>query len=440
MSASWKAGTAAATITPEEPLWLAGYGGIRQAEGKRHDLWIKALALEDGEGRQGLVLTSDLVGFSKSMFDRLLDSIQRRHGLSADRVMLTYSHNHCAPVTSDVLTDYYPLDDDQWRQVEEYSRWLEARILEVIGASFERLAPATLAAGEGRATFAVNRRNNREAEVPDQVAAGLPLQGPVDHRVPVLAVRDAEGQLTAILFGYACHTTTLNDCLWCGDYAGYAQIDVEERFPGARAMFWAGCGGDQNPLPRRTPELCERYGRMLAESVVEALEAPMRPLAPQLRTALAFVPLAFEHTPTRAGLIEAAESSNPIRRRWAARTLARLDAGELLATSHDYAVQVWRLGEEGSHGGLPLLWIALGGEAVVDYALRFRREFGPQTWTTGYAHDLVAYIPSRRVWEEGGYEGGYLYEYGWPADRWAPDVEYRVANAVHRLVRELTGA
>jgi neutral ceramidase len=217
MSQTWKAGTAAAVITPEAPLWLAGYGGIRQAEGKRHDLWVKTLALEDGEGRRAGVLTSDLVGFSRGTLDRLHEALAHRHGLTPDRIMLTYSHNHCAPVTSGVLVDYYPLDDSQWRQVADYSRWLEECILEVIDAAFSHLAPATLAAGSGAATFAVNRRNNREAEVPDLQAQGLPLRGPVDHRVPLLAVRGEDGDLSAILFGYACHTTTLNDTLWCGD-------------------------------------------------------------------------------------------------------------------------------------------------------------------------------------------------------------------------------
>jgi hypothetical protein len=463
----WKAGLARAVITPDVPLWLAGYGGIRRAEGKRHDLWVKALALEDSAGDRAVVLTSDLVGLSQAMFRRLCRAIRERHGLTTAQVMLTYSHNHCAPVTSDVLVDYYPLDAAQWAMVDEYTRWLEGRILETIDTALDRLVPAILTAGEGRATFAVNRRNNREAEVGELLARGAPLQGPVDHTVPVLAVHSAEGELLALLFGYACHTTTLSDCLWCGDYAGYAQLALErdqgtrprhrsERagghprratgpsgagglgagpatWPddcvGAQAMFWAGCGGDQNPLPRRSVELCRGYGEELAVAVREVLRQPMRPVNGRLRTAFATVRLPFERNPTREELLEASEGANALRARWARRMLRRLDAGEPFETGHDYAVQVWRLGEE-------QLWIALAGEAVVDYALRFRQEFGPRTWVCGYAHDLVAYVPSARVWQEGGYEGGFLYEYGWPADRWAPDVEERIAGCVQRLVAE----
>jgi len=82
-----------------------------------------------------------------------------------------------------------------------------------------------------------------------------------------------------------------------------------------------------------------------------------------------------------------------------------------------------------------MLVIGMGAETVVDYALRFKVKYGPGTWVCGYTDDMIAYIPSRRVWQEGGYEGGSnLFEYGRPALRWAGDIEDRIAAAVHGLV------
>ena len=82
--------------------------------------------------------------------------------------------------------------------------------------------------------------------------------------MPVLAVKAAEGQAAApSLFGYACHATVLDGYEWSGDYPGYAQIELEKAHPGAIALFWAGCGADQNPLPRRHRELAEKYGQAL---------------------------------------------------------------------------------------------------------------------------------------------------------------------------------
>ena len=50
---TWKAGVAVKVITPSEPMWMAGYAGRNKpAEGKEHDLHVKALALEDADGRR----------------------------------------------------------------------------------------------------------------------------------------------------------------------------------------------------------------------------------------------------------------------------------------------------------------------------------------------------------------------------------------------------
>ena len=96
----------------------------------------------------------------------------------------------------------------------------------------------------------------------------------------------------------------------------------------------------------------------------------------------------------------------------------------------DGARASWILGED-------QLWIALGGEVVVDYALLFKRKYGPTTWVAGYTNDVMAYIPSHRVWQEGGYEAGAFSVYGLPANRWTPEIEKRIAASVDRLVEKL---
>ena len=76
-----------------------------------------------------------------------------------------------------------------------------------------------------------------EAEVAARLAKGEPLKGPVDHAVPVMTVTRPDKSLVAILFGYACHPTTLSFTKWCGDYPGFAQLALEKKFPGATALF-----------------------------------------------------------------------------------------------------------------------------------------------------------------------------------------------------------
>jgi neutral ceramidase len=412
-------------------VWLAGYGTKRPPDGKLHDLWMKALALEDPQGKRVVLVTSDFQGVPKEMSDRVFAQLKKKLRLERHHVMITFSHNHCGPRLGLDLVDYYPVEAEQVKLVDEYTALMETKLVETIGEALTKLAPAHLQIGEGRTSFAVNRRNNREADVPALLAKGEPLKGPVDHAVPVMTVTRPDKSMVAILFGYACHPTTLNFNKWCGDYPGFAQISLEKNHPGAVAMFVNTCGGDQNPLPRRKVELCEKYGQMLADAVEQALKQPMTSISPGLRTAFEYVELPYENVITRAELQAALKEQNAIRKRWAERTLKKLDDGEKFAASYPYPLHAWRLGKE-------MLVIGMGAEAVVDYALRFKVEFGRGTWVCGYTDDMIAYIPSRRVWAEGGYEGGpNLYEYGRPALRWSGDIEDRIANAVRKLVKSV---
>ena len=427
----WKAGIAKAIITPQKAVWLAGYGSRRVPEGKIHDLWMKAIALEDADGNRAVLITSDFQGVPKIMSDRVFTQLEKKYNLKRHQVMFTFSHNHCGPRLGDDLIDYYPVDADQVKLVEQYTTTMVEEAVKLVGRAIADLKPALLSQGVGKATFAVNRRNNKEAEVPGIIARGEKLAGPVDHDVPVLTVSRPDGKLEAILFGYACHPTTLSFMQWCGDYPGFAQIELEKSFPGATAMFVNTCGGDQNPLPRRKVELCQKYGLMLAEGVKQAMKQPLSPVTSKLKTAFDYVELPYLAVVKREELQVLLKDKRAIRARWAARMLSKLDQGEVFSPSYPYPIHAWQLGDE-------MLVIGMGAETVVDYAIRFKKVFGPGTWVMGYADDMISYIPSRRVWGEGGYEGGSnLYEYGRPAFRWAGDIEDRIAETVHQLVKQV---
>src|SRR5438046_7089312 len=164
--AGWKAGMAKAVITPEKGVWLAGYGTKRPPEGKLHDLWMKALALEDPAGRRAVLVASDFQGVPKEMSDRVFARLRKELKLERRQVMITFSHNHCGPRLGLDLVDYYPVEAEQVKLVDKYTALMETQIVALIGEALAKLAPATLHIGQGRTTFAVNRRNNREADVP----------------------------------------------------------------------------------------------------------------------------------------------------------------------------------------------------------------------------------------------------------------------------------
>lgn len=431
----WKVGTARAKITPQSHMWMGGFASrTKPAEGTLDDLYAKVLVLEAPDGGVGVILTADLVGIPKWLYENLAKEMARRHGLDRRQIRFAASHTHSGPVLREALPDIYPLDDAQRKLIAEYSDWIMPVLVNALSAAFENRSPATLWTGEGHATIAVNRRTNDESKLLEILARGEKPKGPSDFAVPVLAIRALDGSLRTLVFGYAAHTSTLiENQLYSADYCGVSMRAIETKYPGTQAMFWQGCGSDQSCAPRGSVALCQQRGEDLAKALQEVLDRPMTPVAPTFRAAFEFIPLDFGGQPTAAEL-EGIAAGKDYRARWARRLLNELAAGRTFATRYpEYPVQVWRLGDQ-------QLWIALGGEVCVDYALRFKREYGPQTWVNGYANDVMAYIPSRRLWEEGGYQAGAFEVYGLPANRWCADIEDRIAGAVSRLVKQTGGS
>jgi hypothetical protein len=421
-SAAWEAGVARVDITPSRPIWMGGYAArTHPSEGIRQHIFAKALALKDETGAVTVLVTSDLLGFPGEVSDPIFTRVQQKFGLPRARIALNSSHTHSAPVVGHMLSPAYPLQDSDMKVIRVYTAHLEDQIVGLIGESIQNLAPAELSFEEGFAGVAVNRRRVGHREYP----------GPVDQDVPVLAVRAPDHGLRAIVFGYACHNTVLSDYQINGDWAGYAQEDLEKSHPGAIAMFVQDCGADANPMPRRTVELAIIYGKTIAAAVDQVLEAKMRMVDGPLTAAFVSVNLPFQKAPSREELESRTHSKDALLRRHSELMLQTLDHDSKLPDHHSYPIEVWQFGKD-------LTFIALGGEVVVDYSLRFKREYGfDKLWVAGYTNDVFAYIPSRRVLEEGGYEGGgAMIAYGQPAP-FTPDVEEIVAQGVASLVTRI---
>ena len=78
-SAAWRAGTARVNITPQEPIWLAGYGArTKPSEGVLQDIYAKALALQNDADPPAVIVTSDLLGFTSQMAATVADAATMR--------------------------------------------------------------------------------------------------------------------------------------------------------------------------------------------------------------------------------------------------------------------------------------------------------------------------------------------------------------------------
>ena len=385
VAAAPRAGVARIDITPNEPVWMSGYAARkRPSTGVQMPIQAKALALEDGRGGRVVLVSVDIIGLSAALSDRVAAEVASKYKLERSQLVLNSSHTHTGPMVDGNLSPMAPSDEAELAKIRAYTNTLAEKLVTVIGASLGDLAPARLHFDYGEAGFAINRRKREVA--------------PVDHRVPVLRVSAPNGQIRALLFGYACHNTTLTAEFLeiSGDYAGYAQAQLEKEFPGATALFFMLCGGDQNPEPRSRRELAEKHGGELAREVARIARTPMEPVEGRLRTALQL---------TRLVLSNMKQVNYPVQ-------AVRFEKGFTLIT--------------------------LGGEVVVDYALKFTSQYPKERlMVAGYSNDVMCYIPSLRILREGGYEGGDSMKWYNLDAPFAEDVEERVTASVAAVMERV---
>ena len=440
---NWRAGVAVAVITPAKSMMLAGFGSrTKPSEGTATELHAKALALKDSRGTRLVIVTTDLIRIPRPLRDRVEARVKERFQLPSASLLMNASHTHCGPELRMTKTALEELSEERQKLTIEYCGRLENALVKLVGDVLADCTPAQLSYSHARAGFAMNRRlKNPDPDGEPYLNHPNP-DGPVDHDVPVLQVTWKDPARRAILFGYACHNTTLYVNQYAGDYAGFAQSFLERDHEGTTALFLNGCGGDQNGFPRGTIELSRRHGRTLATAVEAAMQNRQVAVRGPLSVALEHVQVEYQAPPTRAQLEDyLAEKPTPFKsyeltRTHAARLLRLIKRGEKLRTTYKYPVQAVRFGQQ-------LVLVALAGETVVDYSLRLKRELRGRAavWVSGYNNDVFGYVPSRRLLGEGGYEPrrsmNYITGVVQPGP-FAPSIEERIIGKVHQLLKSLS--
>jgi len=363
-----KVGIASADITPECPVWMAGFAARKElSKGVYRDLTATCVVFDNGVTRLGL-LALDLCKIYEQQLEDLRSAAQAA-GIPAQHVMINCSHTHYGPRL-------------RHKKNRAYDALFKAKTGPLFSAAVATLAPATLDYTVGSCTMAINRRQLGA----DGKATGMRPEPrkQIDPDVPVLRVLSPEGKGRGVIFAYACHPTTVSALHYQigPDYPGFARDWVAAAYPGCTPVFLQGCGGDIKP--RYTKPMANGHGRFghvllgqleivaelgheLGRAVVAALTVPPDPVA----------------TPTHlAGIVEKVEV--PDKKRPEHR-------------SHEIYMGAWRIGDVYVFGSQC--------EVCSNIGLRIKRELaGMRVWTNGYTHWGGGYIPDAASYPEGGYE------------------------------------
>ncbi|HEY4196308.1 MAG TPA: neutral/alkaline non-lysosomal ceramidase N-terminal domain-containing protein [Mucilaginibacter sp.] len=423
--AGLKVGIARKVITPQLPMWMTGYAAREKpANGILHDIWAKAMVLEASPSSKIIIVTTDLLGLSHEVVEGVTGQIVKKYGITRAQLLLNASHTHSGPMVWPNLggiADYTP---EQQQIVSKYSQKLTQDIVAVIEDAMSNLEPALVYSGHTSADFAINRR----LPTPKGVIISVNKDGPVDHDVPVLKVAALDGTLRAVLFGYACHNTTIQGDNYKinGDYAGFAQLELEKENPGVTAMFLMGCAGDQNPAPRGTIALAEEHGKALAGVVQKALSGKLAPVNGPIRSDYKVTNLDFKPVKLEDYQRDIIGTNVFLQRR--AKLMLEAYSKSWNVGHFPYIVQAVRFGKD-------LTIVALSGEVVVDYSLNTKKAYAKENiFMAGYCNDVTCYIPTKRILAEGGYEAeDNLIYYSMPGP-FADNIEDKISAAIHQVM------
>jgi hypothetical protein len=442
----WKAGVASSLITPDKPMWTAGYGGRTEpAVDKISNLYVKALALNDPFGNSMVILTSDLIGINFDTCVNVASKVAEKYNIPRHSILFSASHTHGGPELRPYGQDQPPgyhsmvidkniVPEEYGARIAVYVKWLEEKMVETIGRAIDDMKPSRLNFTTGQPTpFAVSRRfPGPDGILYRSTPSSYYTGGPRDDTVPVLKVEGIDGKVRAILFGYACHPITLDANEFNADYPGYAQEYIEKDFPGAIAMFMQGCSGQLVPNSRFQIEYAQGHGKALAQAVRNAIkDGRQTTVTGPLRSAYNEVKLEFIPIPPKNIIAAEKNSSNTAVKSKAEFLFGKLEKGETIDLGINCPIQAISFGKE-------LLLIGISGDVVVDYAVKVKTIFADKAsfvWASGYCNGYIwGYLPTYTILKEGGYESSERF----PLGPFTDDVEDRVMNGIRGLVGIVT--
>ena len=391
-----------------------------------------------------LVLAVDTLGFGVAEISILEDVIGDATGIPPNRVLITGSHSHSAPILCpiDLFGGFSPYFDGLCDRVGELAKDL-----------LSRMEPAVLSFGKSSCDFNVNRRRITSEGT---CVSGPNPDGVVDKSVPVLACHRADGSLAGVCFSYCCHPTILLGPEVSGDYPGQTQLALEARHRQSVALYLPGMFGNVRPnlsdgdgrFRKGTPLDAMRCGSLLADAVDNALNICEPISVDAIRTRRLRRPLPLDKPPSRQTLdeiaaqaVKSAQTSDEEKarqslyhagyqlamRQWVQQI--RLERAEhRVPTAVDYTFSRWDIGD--------VRWITFSGEFFLEYGLYAQSLLGAdRTFTLGYTQGCQTYVPTAQALIEGGYEPN-AYKRWRQSAPFAPEVEEAVKAAIRELASD----
>jgi len=418
-----KAGVAIMDITPPLGTPIPGLFHERWAETINDPLHVRSFVLER-EGTGIAVTVCDLIGMNRKYLDTAKRKISDAIGLAPSNIMISCTHTHTGAQTGD----------------DTYTEFVIGRIADSVRVAWENRQPAQVGWGRSQEDRVVFNRRYRMKDGSFRTNPGIgnpsvvEPAGPTDPEVGVLCLRSTAGSTIGLLANYTLHYVGGGDHQRAvsADYFGMF-CELIQRLRGQHfvAALSNGASGDINNIDvlgnvrhqNDKYQHTERVAALVASAALWAWNemtftddvtfgAEMEEIVLKRRT------LHSDEELARAHKIEQRESKTMGERAFVRRIKRIANLPEEVSTW----VQALRIGE--------LALVGVPGEYFVGLGLEIKKRAPfAQTMVLELANDSIGYIPTRRAFDEGGYEP--------ESCRFIPGIGEQIAETALRLLSQM---
>lgn len=397
--AALRGGCSKVNITPPLGTTLIGSQG-KPSDSVMDDLYARAMVLSDGPNTVALVSADLLYTPLEDITDPVRTLVHEKLGIAKQNIMVCATHTHSGPEVfrrsklppksrvpvSDLAESYRQVLVGKMAEavVTAHQALRDVRIGTAVGEVPDVLFNRRPVARDGRVktTFTLppevvaTRRIETSGEGDTRVlftlsSAGAPLEfGPVDPRVYVLRMEEADGRLVGSVVNFGCHPVCIYPQFSTAVSADYPALvtRVVEQAEGGVSLFTLGLAGNVVPI-QRGAKLRAQIGTAVGGEALRTLQ---------------FIATADEITlggrcrqvvfPVKKALSDA-ETAPPI----------------------TTEIQVLRLGN--------IYVLGLPGEVLVEVGMEIRKRAGVEKLLIAtVANDTIGYVCHSQAYDQGGYE------------------------------------
>ncbi|EOQ34525.1 neutral/alkaline non-lysosomal ceramidase N-terminal domain-containing protein [Bacillus cereus group sp. RP37] len=382
-----KIGVCKVDITPPVGIDFVGYHRETGINNIEECMYGTVFVFEKDETKT-VFISIDNIGMLVEDTNMIREQIARELHIPFERITVVYTHTHSGPET----VGDHPL-------VKSYKTILVNNVVHGAVTANNNLSPCEIGWSVTTGDIGVNRR---ERTSDGRAKMGTNIEGVVDKRIGMLAIRNAETkELSGIIVFCTAHPNVLkgdSDVL-SADYPGMTR-EILEKIVNCPVIIVQGAAGNVNAKYRGSGDALTQMAYTLSGHVLTMLPIVTYSPIVSLRTVSSTMQMKLKDIPEMneiRSMAQLAEKQWDVNTdEWLAIILEKYKQG-IRQLSIDLEVQLFQM-NDGMFFGIPMEPFS---ETALEVKERLQNEIA---FLGGYTNGYIGYLPTKEEYAYGGYE------------------------------------